>query len=370
MSKSTIWNGLLLSLFLVSCGKDQGNQQQAPSALPFSVVEVPTKTIIGYDNYPANIEGTNNNAVRAKVSGYITKVLVDEGQKVRKGQVLFTLETQAISQDAQAAKANVNAAQVEVDRLIPLVEKNIISNVQLETAKAKLAQAKSAYSSVAATIDYANIRSSIDGYVGSINFREGALVSPSDPNPLTTVSTTEDVYVFFALNEKAYLDFISKTEGKTREEKLKNFPLVELVLANGETYSEKGKIETVTGQVDKSTGTVSFRAKFKNPNGILANGNSGTIRIPKEYKDVIVVPEIATFEQQGINYIYSVKNDTAYSTIIKITDKIDRIAIIESGVKQGDKVVVEGIVKLRNQTPVVPKPVNFDTLVNSLKPAL
>lgn len=368
MSKSIIWSGLLASLLLVSCNKENNNQQQGPTALPFPVIEVPTKSLVGYNTYPANIEGTTNSDIRAKVSGYITKVLVDEGQKVRKGQVLFTLETQSMSQDAQAAMANVNAAQVEVDRLIPLVEKNIISSVQLETAKARLAQAKSTYSSVAATIDYANIRSSIDGYVGSINFREGTLVSPADPMPLTTVSTTEDVYVFFALNEKDYIDFISRAEGKTREEKLKNFPEVELQLANGAAYSEKGKIETVTGQVDKTTGTVSFRARFKNPNGILANGNSGTILIPKEYENVVVVPEVATFEQQGIDYVYKIQNDTAFATIITIKDKVNRIAIIESGLKPGDKVVVEGIVKLRNNTPVIPQTVNFDSLVNSLKP--
>jgi membrane fusion protein (multidrug efflux system) len=368
MSKSIIWSGLLASVLLVSCNKGNNNQQQAPSALPFSVIEVPIKSITGYDTYPANIEGTTNSDVRAKVSGYITKVLVDEGQRVRKGQVLFTLETQSMSQDAQAAKANVNAAQVEVNRLMPLVEKNIISSVQLETAKARLAQAQSTYSGVAATIDYANIRSSIDGYVGAINFREGTLVSPADPKPLTTVSTTDDVYVFFALNEKDYIDFISQAEGKTRDEKLKNLPLVSLELANGAMYSEKGKIETVTGQVDRTTGTVSFRARFKNPSGILANGNSGTIHIPIEYEDVVVVPEVATFEQQGIDYVYAVKNDTAYATIVNIIDKINRVAIIESGVKPGDKVVVEGIVKLRNNTPVIPQTVNFDTLVNSIKP--
>lgn len=368
MSKSIIWSGLLASLLLVSCNKGNNNQQQAPSALPFPVIEVPIKSITGYDTYPANIEGTTNSDVRAKVSGYITKVLVDEGQKVRKGQILFTLETQSMSQDAQAAKANVNAAQVEVNRLMPLVEKNIISSVQLETAKARLAQAQSAYSSVAATIDYANIRSSIDGYVGAINFREGSLISPADPQPLTTISTTDDVYVFFALNEKDYIDFISQAEGKTRDEKLKNLPLVELELANGAMYSEKGKIETVTGQVDRTTGTVSFRARFKNPSGILANGNSGTIHIPREYEDVVVIPEVATFEQQGIDYVYAVRNDTAYATIITIKDKVNRMAIIESGLKPGDKVVVQGIVKLRNNTPVVPQTVNFDTLVNSIKP--
>src|SRR5690554_3354355 len=213
MSKSIIWSGLLASLLLVSCNKGNNNQQQAPSALPFSVIEVPIKSITGYDTYPANIEGTTNSDVRAKVSGYITKVLVDEGQRVRRGQILFTLETQSMSQDAQAAKANVNAAQVEVDRLIPLVEKNIISSVQLETAKAKLAQAQSGYNSIAANIGYATIKSPVDGQVGAINLREGSLVSPSSPTPLTAVVDTDKVYAFFSLNEKQYLDFIQNSEG-------------------------------------------------------------------------------------------------------------------------------------------------------------
>ena len=352
-------------LFLVSC-KD-APQQQAPGALPFTVTEAPVRTVTGYDTYPAMIEGTNNSAIRAKVSGYITKVLVDEGQRVKKGQVLFTLETQSMSQDAGAAQASVQAAQVEVDRLIPLVEKNIISNVQLETAKARLAQAKSSYNSIRASIDYANIRSSIDGYVGSINYREGALVSPNDPNPLTTVSSTEDVYVFFAINESEYIDFLNNTEGKTREEKLKNFPEVELELINGTIYSEKGKIETVTGQVDKATGTIKFRARFANPTGILANGNSGSIRIPKVYKDVVIIPETATYEQQGIDYVYKVKNDTAYATIIEIEDRVNKLAIVKSGIAKGDKIVVEGIVKLRNQTPIQPRNVDMDSLINSVK---
>jgi len=368
MTKTIIYGIVISSFLFVSCNKGQMQQGQMPSAMPYSVVEVPTKTVIGYDSYPANIEGTNNSDVRAKVSGYITKVLVDEGQRVRKGQILFTIETQSMSQDAEAAKANVNAAQVEVDRLTPLVEKNIIGSAQLETAKARLAQAKSTYSSIVATIDYANIRSSIDGYVGSINFREGALVSPADPMPLTSVSTTNEVYVFFTLNEKEYINFLSTAKGKNKEEKIKNFPPVLLQLANGEIYNEKGKIETVTGQVDKSTGTVSFRARFKNPNGILSNGNSGVIKIPKTYENAVVVPEVATFEQQGFSYVYAVKNDTAYATMIEIKDKVDKLAIINSGLNKGDKVVVEGIIRLRNATPVVPQKVNLDSVVNSVKP--
>ncbi len=358
---------IIIGLFALQACKQQP-QQQAPAAMPYPVVSVPLKTITAYNSYPANVEGTNNSSVRAKVSGYITQVLVDEGEKVRKGQVLFKLETQSLSQDAGAAQANVNAAQVEVDRLVPLVEKNIISSVQLETAKARLAQAKSSYNSIVANIDYANIRSLIDGYVGAIPYREGSLVSPGDPQPLTTVSTTKDVYVFFSLNEKDYLNFLNTTEGTTRDEKIKNFPEVQLQLINGTVYSEKGKIETVTGQVEKSTGSVTFRAKFPNPSGILANGNSGSILIPKQYKDVVVVPETATFEQQGYIYVYKVEKDTAYSTMIGVEDIVDHMTIVKSGIKKDDKVVVEGIVKLKNRTPVIEQNVSFDSIVNSLKP--
>lgn len=358
---------IIFSLFFTACKNE--TPQQAATAMPFQVVQVPTKTVTAYDTYPATIEGTNNSAIRAKMSGYITKVLVDEGQKVRKGQTLFTLETQSLSQDAGAAKANVNAAQVEVDKLIPLVEKNIISNVQLETAKARLAQAESAYNSILANIGYANISSPIDGYVGSIPYREGALVTPSDPSPLTTVSTTEEVFVFFALNEKQYFNFLNKAEGKTREEKVNNFAEVELELIDGTIYAEKGKIETVSGQINPNTGTVSFRAKFKNPTGILANGNSGRIRIPILYEDVLVVPETATFERQGKVYVYQVVGDTlAVNIPINVVARVNPYVVIDSGLKEGDVIIFRGIDKLRGETPVVPQLQEFDSVVKPLTP--
>src|SRR5690606_36954315 len=255
-------------LILTACAEKENTQMRGPAAMPFPVVEIPAKDITAYTTYPVSIEGTINSAVRAKVSGYITDVLVDEGQKVSRGQTLFTLETAALSQDAGAAQANVNAAQVEVDKLQPLVEKGIISSVQLETAKARLAQAKAGFQSVSANIGYATIKSPVDGFVSDIAYREGALVSPADPTPLTTVSDIENVYAFFSMNEVDYLDFILNTEGETLNEKLGNIPPVELVLVNGSIYSEKCEIETVTGQINTSTGTVSFRAVFPNPNQI------------------------------------------------------------------------------------------------------
>mgnify|MGYP003645160829 CR=1 FL=1 len=354
---------------LISCGNKEETQQQAQGPAPFQVTEIPQQTVVGYNTYPTSIEGVNNSEVRAKISGYITDVLVDEGQQVKKGQTLFKLETQALSQDAAAAKANVNAAQVEVNKLKPLVEKNIISSVQLETANAKLLQAQSAYNSIGANIDYANIKSPVDGHVGAIAFRTGALVSPNDPTPLTTVSETREVYAFFAMNERDYLNFIQIAKGETLSEKIKNFPPVELQLVNDEIYDEKGTIETVTGQIDPSTGTVSFRAVFKNPNRFLANGNSGKIRIPKTYTDVVVVPEVASYEQQGKVYVYRVQGDTlAVSTIVGVKDRIDNMIVVSSGIEAGDKIVAGGVGKLRNNTPIVPQPVVFDSIVKSNKP--
>ena len=159
MKKKNLINSLPLALgillFLISCGDDKSapQAQMAQQAPTLPVVTIPTKTVTAFTTYPASIEGIVNSQVNAKISGYITDVLVDEGQKVRKGQTLFRLETQTLSQDAAAARANVNAAQVEVDKLKPLVEKNIISNVQLETAKAKLQQAKSSYNSMKKNIE-------------------------------------------------------------------------------------------------------------------------------------------------------------------------------------------------------------------------
>jgi membrane fusion protein (multidrug efflux system) len=358
---------LACAVFFSSCKEDRQGSPTAVERLSIPVVEVPHKNVSGFTSYPTSIEGTINSQVRAKVAGYITDVLIDEGQAVKKGQLLFKLETETLSQEAGAAEANVAAAQVEVDRLKPLVEKGIIGKVQLETAEARLLQAQANYNSIAANIDYANIKSPVNGYVGAIPYRDGALVSPNDPTPLTTVSVTENVYAFFAMNEKDYLNFLQTTEGENLSEKIQNFPPVQLRMVNGTVYEEKGKIETVTGQVNTSTGTVNFRASFPNPNRLLANGNSGSIMIPKTYENATVVPETSTFEQQGKVYVYKVQGDSlAKTSSIEVIDRVENLIVVGSGIKAGDKIVAQGMGKLRNNTPITPDPVSFDSIANTL----
>jgi len=362
---------LSLGVFLVvaSCtSKEQPAAAAAQGPAPsFPVAQLQTKTVTGYTEYPATIEGIVNSDVRAKTTGYIDKVYVDEGEKVRKGQLLFKLETQSLSQDAGAAKASVNVAQVEVDKLIPLVEKNIISAVQLETAKANLAQAKANYSSVSASIGYSNIKSPIDGYVGAINFREGALISPSDASSLTTVSQINKVYAFFSFNEAQYINLLQRAEGTTKAERIKNSPDLSLILANGKVYSEKGRIQTSTGQINQSTGTIQIRAVFNNPNEILTNGNSGKIKFPIEYKDAIVVPQAATFEQQKDILIYTLGADNKVkATLIKIAGVVDNLYVVESGLTTSDKIIVTGVNKLKNGATISPQETSFEDAIKPI----
>ena len=353
---------------LFSCGKSQQATQKNQTPPTFKVTTITGKDVTDFRNYPATIEGVVNSDVRAKVSGYVQKVLVDEGQKVTKGQPLFQLETQTLSQDAQAAKAAVDVAKVEVEKLIPLVEKGIISSVQLQTAKANLSQKRANYSSITASIGYAMVKSQVDGYVGAINFREGSLISSNDSQPLTTISDIQQVYAFFTMNESNYIDFLQNAEGNSIQEKIENFPPVSLVMANGKIFDQKGKIETSSGQINRSTGTVSFRAVFNNPNQILTNGNSGQIKIPTFYENAIVIPQEATYEQQGKVMVYKLKKDNSItSSVIQIKTTLHNVYVVASGIEKGDKIVANGVGKLHDNMQITPSEVSLDSLLKPIQ---
>lgn len=357
MRKISLYSSLAALFILVSCGK---KEQQAPAqgSMPFPVQTIAKQDATVYEEYSATLEGVQNVQIRPKVNGFIQKIYVDEGQMVTKGQLLFKLETQTLNQDASAAKAAVNAAQVEVDRLIPLVERKIISNVQLETAKARLAQAKSAYGSIAVTIGYGTIVSPASGVIGSIPFKEGSLVSSASEQPLTTVSDTRTVRAYFSMNEKQLLNFNKTFKGATTAEKLKSVPEVSLLLVDDSEYDHKGKIATVNGLINPSTGTTQFRADFQNPQGLLRSGSTGVVRIPITQKDVVLVPQNAVFEMQGKKIIYVVGNDNKVKSRIITTNGTSGLNfIVTQGLEVGEKVVVEGASKMKDDMEIVPQEV-------------
>lgn len=356
MKKRTLLSAIAALTILASCGKKEEQQAPPQGPMPFPVQTVVKQDATTYEEYTANLEGQQNVEIRPKVDGFIQKIFIDEGQQVRKGQVLFKLETQTLNQDAAAAKANVNAAQVEVDRLAPLVERNIISKVQLETAKARLAQAKAAYAAVAATIGYATITSPVNGVIGTLPYREGSLVSANVEMPLTTVSDTKVMRAYFTMNEKQMLNFSRTFKGATLQQKLGNVPQVSLLLVDGSEYDVKGRLETVSGLVNEGTGTSEFRAEFNNPEAVLRSGSTGVVRIPIQRKDAILVPQNAVFDMQGKQMIYVVQKDNTVKSKIITTETTSGLDfVVSEGLEAGEVVVTEGASKLKDGMAIVPQ---------------
>tara|TARA_R110002020_G_scaffold114593_2_gene263481 strand:- start:104178 stop:105233 length:1056 start_codon:yes stop_codon:yes gene_type:complete len=346
--KTTLLTFMVITL--ISCGDKNAPQQQAAQQAPqLEVKQLQPEDITVYNNYTASIEGEQNVEIWPKVSGFVQEIHVEEGQKVTKGQLLFKLETQTLNQDAKAAQASVNVAQVEVDKLVPLVEKGIISNVQLETAKAQLQQAKSNYESVAANINYSRITSPVNGYIGSLPYKIGALVSSTMAQPLTVVANINTVRAYFALNEKQLLDF-------KKQYSMDSLPKVELVMINGETYDKKGTIAVVNTIINSATGSVDARADFPNPDGLLSSGSTGEVKVPSTFKNALVIPQTATVDLQGNKMVYILGEDNNVTAKpINIAFKTEKDFIITQGIEPGTTIVTEGVSKLKDGQAIAPK---------------
>lgn len=356
------------ALSLHSCGsKQQAPQATAPSLAVLTVQNTDSEL---NHNYPATIKGKTDIAIRPQVTGFITKVHVDEGQAVHKGQVLFTIDQvqyQAAVDQAEAAvnsaKTAVATAQLTEGNKRHLLDKNIISEYewqmaanQLSQAKAQLSQAQAALTNARKNLAYTTVTAPSDGVVGTIPNREGSLASPSSAQPLTTVSDNSDVYAYFSLNEK---DILELTDGGTKSlnEAIAAMPPVKLTLANGTKYPLEGKVATVSGVIDNTTGSASVRAIFDNPSGMLRSGNTAQISIPVSVRDAIIIPQKATFELQDLKYVFTLNDSNiTVTTPIKILPVNNgKEYVVTEGLKPGDRIVIEGVgTSVRGDMPVNP----------------
>ncbi|MDG1870600.1 MAG: efflux RND transporter periplasmic adaptor subunit [Flavobacterium sp.] len=368
MKKRYFISAVLLSISLLSC-KKEATEAAAPPVMPYKVVELGKSSTTLLAEYPASLEGVTDIDIRAKVDGYIEKIYVQEGQEVRKGQVLFKLETQTANQEAAAAKAKITAAQVEVNRLKPLVERNIISDVQLETAKANLAGVKSTYQGIIARINYATIKSPVNGIVGSLPLRLGSYVSSQTAEPLTRISDISTVYAYFSVNEKEQLDIMMNADGKSFQDKINNMPAVNLVLSNGSLYEQKGKIETFSGQANTQTGSFNVRASFPNKSKLLRSGGSGTVQIPTDLQDVIIIPQSATLEMQDKRIALIVDKDNKVKAVPIEVRPIPggRFYVVDSGLKPNDKMLIEGVGIVAEGTQIKPDVVDYQATIDPTK---
>ncbi len=353
--------GIMALILMASCSNNsnQGNQQSVNKEYPVMVMNKLDANMQSV--YPTTVKGQEDIEIKPRVDGYIEAIYVDEGSVVKAGQALFKINSPSSEQALTSArasvnseKARVNTAKVDVDRYRPLAEKGIVSEVQLqtyqnayETALASLQQAEATLKNAQATMSWATVTSPVDGVIGSVPYRKGSLVNSS--NTLTTIANTGNVYAYFSLNERKLMDFLDGVEGSTQSEKIKNMPSVTLILADGSEYEEKGRIETITGTVDITTGSANFRAEFPNKSGKLRSGTSGKIIIPKMLNDVFVIPQKATFSQQDKVLVYKLEGDTIKQQIIRVqTMPNGQDYAVTDGLSAGDKIVSDGVATLRN----------------------
>ena len=310
--------------------------------------------------YSASIRGKQDIDIRPKVSGYITDIYVKEGAIVKKGQTLFVIDQVPYEAELQTAIANVDVAQASVDAAElttnskeRLFEQKIISDFELRMAqtnlaseRATLAQAKAKEVNARNNLSYTMVKSPADGVLGTLPFRVGTLVSPSDSTPLTSVSDNSEMYVYFSMNESQVLS-LTRRHGSL-DEALKQMPSIELQLSDGTIYSEKGRIESISGIIDPTTGSVSIRARFPNKSRLLLSGGSGNVILPHQQEGCLVIPQSATYEIQDKIYAYKLENGVAKSQIVGVFEISNgKEYVVESGLMQGDTIVVEGVGLLR-----------------------
>lgn len=367
--KKIVFGAIALMVITTSCGKKSnpfGQQDNTPQEYKTAVL---AEQNVQLENvYPVSIKGQDDTEIRPRIDGFIDAIYVDEGAVVRKGQPLFKINSPSTEQalrtaqaSVESAKAQVMTAQVNVDRIAPLATQGIVSDTQLKTyenaltaAKATMAQANAQLANAQAQANWTNVSSPVNGVVGSIPFRMGSLVNNS--NVLTTVSSTGNVFAYFSINEKELVSLLDKLPGKTQAEKINNLPEVTLKMADGTIYGEKGKVKTITGLVNVSTGTVTLRAEFPNSQGLLRSGFSGNISIPRYIENTILIPQKATFTQQDKYLIYKVQGDSVVSTLISVIPTPDgKNYVVTDGLKVGDRIVEDGIITLSNGKKIIAK---------------
>jgi len=369
---------ITVTLFLASC-------TSTPMQVSAPVLTLPTITLNEssqetYVDYPAAIQGTTDLEIRPQISGTIEKIYVNEGQLVSKGQLLFSISelpfraqvNNAIA-SLNAAKAAVLNAQLEIDKLAPLVEAKVVSSFQLQTAKtahqialANVEQAKAGVNSAQINLNYTHIKAPINGYIGRLPKKQGSLVSQADLEPLTRLSDVHEVHVYFSLAETDFINFNSQHTGTSVADQLKHLPSVALVLADQTLYPAKGKIDMIDGQFDKSTGAITLRASFANANGVLRSGNTGKIRLSLEHNNILLVPQASTVEIQDKVFVFAVNKDNKISKIpIKVLGTSGINYLVADGLKSGDQIVSKGFESLKEGDIIQPEKAKTVTAYNA-----
>lgn len=376
MTKKLSLNCLfLMACFLISCNQNQEHKTGGESSSTL-VMKLTTTSIEVAQTYVADVQAVQFVEIKPKVEGFVEAVLVDEGEHVHKGQVLFKLSSAELYEEVKEAQANykqvqaeLKMAEVESDRVKRLVEKDIISPIRLEQAMAetdvaslRVQQAKSRLLRAETNYSYTTITSPFEGYVDRIPFKVGSLVTPT--SLLTSLTDVSEMFAYYKINEKEYLEYKRSQLSGAEQLEYKN---LELELSDQTIYPYKGTVETVEGDFERGTGSIAFRARFANPERLLRHGVSGKIRMLTEMDDVILVPQRSTFEIQDFTYVYTVDEEGVVSA--RSFEPLSRHGAyyVTKDLPEGALIVYEGIQQVSDGMKITPELVDAETVRKQLE---
>ncbi len=343
-------------LLLASCSKKQEEKEEAsiyPVTTPVRMDTTITKEFV------AQIRSLKNIEIRAQEKGFLEKIYVDEGQYVHAGQVLFRIMPQLYQAELMKARAEVEQATIELKNASTLANNNIVSKNERAMAKAKLDAANAEAKLAQIHLSFTTIKAPFSGYINRIPLKLGSLVDEGDL--LTSLSDNTDIYAYFNVSEPEYINYQTHSADRGSN-------VVSLVMANGEQMPEKGYIQNIEGEFDSETGNIAFRAKFPNKNQLLRNGETGKVQMTLPLKNALIIPQKATYEIQDQTYVFVVdKNGVAKSRNVKIAYVLQDLYVIGSGLSQGDKILLEGVQKVKDDQKIVTKYQDPRKVLSSLK---
>ncbi|MBO9729381.1 MAG: efflux RND transporter periplasmic adaptor subunit [Chitinophaga sp.] len=360
-----------MAVALYSCGNNAG-AEAANSAMPapeLPVITLDTSSAMTSSQYSAVLEGKVNVDIRPQVDGYLDKIFIDEGSFVKAGQPLFQINDRPYREQLNKDIANlhamesaVTAAELEADKIRPLVANKVVAEMQLktanaalQTAKANVEQARAAVAASRINIDFTVVKAPVSGYIGRIPKRVGNLVGRADATPLTTLSDISEVYAYFSMSENDFMNFSKGASGTSLQQQLRQLRPVSLLLSNGDEFQQKGRIEMIDGQFNKTTAAISLRATFPNPAAVLRSGNTGKVRIEQLYTGILQVPQAATLEMQNKVFVYELGDSNIVKRrIIQLAGSNGDQFIVKEGLKRGDKIITAGIETLVEGSVITP----------------
>lgn len=343
-------------LMILSC-KDKKEEKEETVVYP---VTSPVKmdTVINKE-FVSQIRSERNIEIRAQEKGFLEKIYVDEGQHVQAGQVLFRIMPQLYQADVLKAKAEVAQAEIELQNASTLAKSNVVSINEKRMAKAKLDAAKAELNLAQTHLSFTTIRAPFSGIIDRLPLKLGSLVDEGDL--LTSLSDNGGIFAYFNVSEPEYLNYQTHSAERGNNQ-------VSLIMANGETFPNKGIIQTIEGEFDNETGNIAFRAKFPNSNQLLRNGETGKIQMTLPLKNALIIPQKATYEIQDQKYVFVVgKDGIARSKNIKVSYELPDIYVVSEGLDVGDKILLEGVQKVKDDQKVETKFQDPKKVLSSLK---